>query len=194
MKIAAALAFAGTLAVSHATGVFAQGFQGGLRGSVKDSGGVIPGVEVTLTNEQTTLGRSTVTNERGEYAFASVDPGTYTVKASLQGYKTIERGSIRIATQSFLVLDLLLEVGTITENVTVTGDSALVVQTQTPSIATNLTGTQITSLPLSSRNALDSLTSLPGFNTSATARNSTVNGLPKSAINITLDGMSIQDN
>jgi hypothetical protein len=76
----------------------------------------------------------------------------------------------------------------------VTGDSALVVQTQTPSIATNLTGTQITSLPLSSRNALDSLTSLPGFNTSATARNSTVNGLPKSAINITLDGMNIQDN
>ena len=58
------------------------------------------------------------------------------------------------------------------ENVTVVGDSALVVQTQSPSIATNLTGTQITSLPLTSRNALDSLTSLPGFSTSGTARNS----------------------
>src|SRR5436309_15241710 len=71
---------------------------------------------------------------------------------------------------------------------------ALVVQSLTPSIATNLTGAQITSLPLTSRNALDSLTSLPGFNTSGTARNSTVNGLPKAAVNITLDGMSIQDN
>ena len=50
------------------------------------------------------------------------------------------------------------------------------------------------SLPLTSRNALDSLTSLPGFNTSGTARNSTVSGLPRSAINITLDGMSVQDN
>ena len=54
--------------------------------------------------------------------------------------------------------------------------------------------TQITSLPLTSRNALDSLTSLPGFSTSGTARNSSVNGIPRSAINITLDGMSIQDN
>ena len=65
---------------------------------------------------------------------------------------------------------------------------------QSPAIATNMTGAQITSLPLTSRNALDSLTSLAGFNTSGTARNSTVSGLPRSAINITLDGMSVQDN
>ena len=87
-----------------------------------------------------------------------------------------------------------LQVGALEENVTVVGDSALVVQTQSPSISANLSSAQITSLPLTSRNALDSLTSLPGFNTSGTARNSTINGLPKSAINITLDGMSIQDN
>src|SRR5204862_6092484 len=87
-----------------------------------------------------------------------------------------------------------LTVGALEENVTVVGDSALVVQTQSPSIATNLTGNQITSLPLTSRNALDSLTSLAGFSTSGTARNSSVNGIPRSAINITLDGMSIQDN
>jgi hypothetical protein len=87
-----------------------------------------------------------------------------------------------------------LKVGALEENVTVVGESATVVQTQSPSISTNLTGTQITSLPLSSRNALDSLTSLPGFNTSGAARSSTVSGLPRSAINITLDGMSVQDN
>ena len=56
-------------------GAFGQGFQGGLRGSIKDAGGVIPGVEVTLTNEQTNIKRSVVTNERGEYSFANVDPG-----------------------------------------------------------------------------------------------------------------------
>ena len=87
-----------------------------------------------------------------------------------------------------------MQVGTIAENVTVVGESATVVQSQSPAISTNLTGAQITSLPLTSRNALDSLTSLAGFNTSGTARNSTVSGLPRSAINITLDGMSVQDN
>src|SRR5438045_9687866 len=103
MRFRAALA--AVLAVSASGVAMGQGFQGGLRGSVKDAGGVIPGVEVTLTNEQTNIKRSTVTNERGEYVFANIDPGTYAVKAMLQGYKTVDRGEIRLATQSFLVLD-----------------------------------------------------------------------------------------
>ena len=52
---------------------------------------------------------------RGEYVFANVDPGNYTVKAALQGYKTIDRGGIRIGTQQFLTLDLTMEVGAIDE-------------------------------------------------------------------------------
>src|SRR5579859_6592389 len=89
----------------------AQGFQGGLRGSIKDAGGVVPGVEVTLINEQTNISRSTVTNERGEYVFAAVEPGTYRVKTALEGYKSIDRSGVRIDTQTFIVLDLTLEVG-----------------------------------------------------------------------------------
>src|SRR5437870_3182687 len=88
----------------------AQSYQGGLRGSVKDAGGVLPGVDVTLTNEQTNVTRSTVTNEHGEYAFAAIDTSTYTVRATLQDYKTVERPGTRIATQEFLVIDLTLEV------------------------------------------------------------------------------------
>ena len=110
------------------------------------------------------------------------------------GFKTATLNSVTLNAAVPASVKVTLQVGALEENVTVVGDSALVVQTQSPSIATNLTGAQITSLPLTSRNALDSLTSLPGFNTSGTARNSTVNGLPRSAINITLDGMSIQDN
>src|SRR5262249_41127429 len=87
-----------------------------------------------------------------------------------------------------------LQVGALEENVTVVGDSALIVQTQSPEIPRTGGGAGTRSLPLTSRNALDSLTSLPGFNTSGAARSSTVNGLPRSAINITLDGMSVQDN
>src|SRR5437868_13470656 len=126
MRFRATLMLGALLVVAAAGSAFGQGFQGGLRGSVKDAGGVIPGVEVTLVNEQTNINRSTVTNERGEYVFANIDPGTYTVKASLQGYKTIDRGGIRVGTQQFFTLDLTLEVGAITENVTVTGQTPLI--------------------------------------------------------------------
>src|SRR3954454_15425316 len=111
MRFRAALFLGALLLATHAGSVFGQGFQGGLRGAIKDAGGVIPGVEVTLTNEQTAIKRSVVTNERGEYVFASVDPGTYVVHAGLQGYKSIDRGGVRIGTQQFLTLDLVMEVG-----------------------------------------------------------------------------------
>src|SRR6185436_19778664 len=101
---------------------------------------------------------------------------------------------ISIAAGIPTAVKVTMQVGTIAENITVVGESAKIVQSQSPAIATNLTGAQIQSLPLTSRNALDSLTSLAGFNTSGAARSSTVSGLPRSAINITLDGMSVQDN
>src|SRR5258706_3443577 len=126
MRFRATLMLGALLVVAAAGSVFGQGFQGGLRGSIKDAGGVIPGVEVTLTNEQTNIKRSVVTNERGEYVFANVDPGSFKVTAVLQGYKTIDRAGIRIGTQQVLTLDLTMEVGAITENVTVTGEAPVI--------------------------------------------------------------------
>src|SRR5580765_2529701 len=120
MRFRAALLLGAFLAVVTSSTAFGQGFQGGLRGAIKDAGGVVPGVEVTLTNERTNIARTTVTNERGEYAFANVDPGTYAVKATLQGYKTIDRRAIPVGTQQFLTLDLMMEVGAISENMTAT--------------------------------------------------------------------------
>src|SRR5436305_9590176 len=86
----------------------AQSFQGGLRGTVKDPQGIIPGATVTLINDATNVSRETVSNSVGEYSFPAVDPATYTVKASVQGYKTFERKGIRIGTQQFLTLDVQL--------------------------------------------------------------------------------------
>ena len=104
----------------------AQGFTGGLRGAVHDPQGVVPGVEVQLTNESTGIKRSVTTNDVGEYSFAAVEPGTYTVRVALQGFKTIERPGVRIGTQQFLVLDVTLEVGNLSESVTVTGQAPLI--------------------------------------------------------------------
>ena len=66
----------------------AQTYQGGLRGLIKDVQGVIPGVEVTLVNDDTNAVRSALTNESGEYAFTSVLPGSYTVRVALPRFRT----------------------------------------------------------------------------------------------------------
>ncbi|HEU5255811.1 MAG TPA: carboxypeptidase-like regulatory domain-containing protein, partial [Vicinamibacterales bacterium] len=101
----------------------AQTYQGALRGAVRDAQGVIPGAEVTLINQDTNAQRSAMTNEVGEYAFSSVLPGTYTVRVSLPGFKTEERTGFRIGTQQSAVLDFVLEVGEISEQITVTGEA-----------------------------------------------------------------------
>jgi hypothetical protein len=176
--------------------VWAQGsFFSSLAGIVADSSGaVIPGADVKIRNNGTGAEYTTVTASDGGFNVPSLPGGTYTVTVSLMGFKTAVLNSVTLNAGLPSTVKVSLAVGTLEENVTVVGESATVVQTQSPAIATNLTGVQIASLPLTSRNALDSLTGLPGFNTSGTARNSTVSGLPKSTINITLDGMSVQDN
>jgi hypothetical protein len=203
MRIRAALLLGAFLAVATSSTAFGQGFQGGLRGSLKDSGGVVPGVEITLTNEQTNIKRSTVTNDRGEYAFANVDPGTYTVKASLQGYKTIDRGGIRVGTQQFYTLDLLLEVGAIEENVTVTGQSPLI-ETSNASTGTVLDTEALQMLPSSGRAAFLVGTTVPTvipsgdaqFNRQQDQTNASLlslGGGTRRGNNYTLDGVPITD-
>ena len=113
--------------VALCAGLWAQATNGSISGLVQDpQGAVVAGAKVTLTNEGTNIGRSVVTNERGEYVFAAVEPGTDTLKITLQGYKTIEQAGIRIGTQQFLTLDETMEVGRIEENVTVTGSAPLI--------------------------------------------------------------------
>jgi trimeric autotransporter adhesin len=203
MRLGAALGLAAVVCVSLAGEAFGQGFQGGLRGAIKDSGGVIPGVEVTLTNEQTNIKRSVVTNERGEYSFANVDPGTYSVKAAIQGYKSIDRGGIRVGTQTFLVLDLTLEVGAIEESVTVTGQSPLI-ETANASQGTVLNTEALQTLPAPGRAAFLVGVSIPTvipsgdaqFNRQQDQTNASLlslGGGSRRGNNYTLDGVPITD-
>lgn len=188
------LAFALTVLI----GVPAYG-QGGifstLSGTVVDAEGLpIPGANVKIKNNGTGQEIDLVSGGDGGFTAPNINSGNYSVTVELAGFRTTTLSSVSVPSGIPTNVKVSMQVGTIAENVTVVGESATVVQSQSPAITTNLTGAQITSLPLTSRNALDSLTSLAGFNTSGTARNSTVSGLPRSAINITLDGMSVQDN
>ena len=104
----------------------AQSFQGGLRGTVRDPQGVIPGATVTLVNQETAIARETVSNDVGEFSFPGVVPGVYTVRAGVQGFKTFERKDVRIGTQQFLTLDIVLEVGAVEERITVVAEAPLI--------------------------------------------------------------------
>src|SRR5918994_6925452 len=129
-----------------------QTFTGGIRGVVTDANGVLPGATVTLTNEATRVSRETVTNEVGQYNFPAVPPGAYAIKIQLPNYKTFDRTGLRVATQQFITLDILLEVGGIQETVTVTGESPLI-DTSTASTGGTLDRQQLEVLPSPGRNA-----------------------------------------
>jgi hypothetical protein len=144
-------ALGGVLLFAGTTAAGAQTFQGGLRGAVRDAQGVIPGVTVTLTNEATGLSRDTVTNDAGEYSFPALDPGNYAVKAAVTGFKTFERRGIRISTQTFVTLDIAMEVGALEETITVTADAPLI-ETSNASHADVLDAKTLETLPSVGRN------------------------------------------
>ena len=98
----------------------AQSSSGALRGIVRDAGGVLPGVNVTLMNEETSARRETVTSAVGEYAFPEVPPGTYTLATGLRGYRTFESKGIQIGAEAVTV-DAILELAGLTEDVVVIG-------------------------------------------------------------------------
>jgi hypothetical protein len=131
---------------------FAQTFTGGLRGAVRDAGGVIPGVTVQLINEGTTITRDAVTNESGEYNFAAVAPGTYTVRAALSGFKSYEQRGVRIGAQQFVTLDITLDVGQLQETITVSGQAPLI-DTSNASTGAVIDSQQLSALPSGGRSA-----------------------------------------
>src|ERR1700729_2744832 len=101
----------------------AQTFQGTLRGRVVDpNGAVTSNVRITLTDEGTQVARTTVTNNDGEYTFASLTPSTYSVTVEATGFKKLEQKGVSVATQGAVTLDLQLELGQVSEAVTVTAE------------------------------------------------------------------------
>ncbi len=159
----------GLLLFGVATEGLGQQFTGNIRGSVRDPDGIIPGVTVALINEATSVSRETVTNTAGEYNFPAIPPATYTIRASIVGYKAYERRGIRIATQQFVTIDLLMEVGTVTESVTVTGEAPLI-ETSTASQGTVLSRDILESMPSPGRNAFLVATLVPTVNWQADPR------------------------
>ena len=178
--------------------VFAQGgvTLTTLSGVVSDSSGaVLPGAEVVAKNNATTVEFRTTSSANGEFVVAGLVPGTYTVTVSLTGFKTFKTPDVPILAATPASMRVMLEVGNVEEAVVVIAASEIM-QTQSATVQTTLQTKQLQQLPLTTHTALDYIISLPGVNTSANGdtRASTINGLPNRAMNITMDGISVQDN
>ncbi|HET7695268.1 MAG TPA: TonB-dependent receptor [Vicinamibacterales bacterium] len=165
-----------------------------ISGTVKDaSGGVIPGVTIVVKNDTTGNTQESVTDTDGAYQFTALGAGSYTITASLAGFKTATAKGVRVAPGQPVTIPLTLEVGALSEVVTVASSSELI-NTQTATVAATLNADQLTRMPTPTRNALNAVAFLPGVNTTGTNRDSTILGLPETFLSITLDGVSNNDN
>ncbi len=104
--------------------LYAQNYQGAVRGTVSDaSGAAIGGVKISLADQATNVSRTTVTNPEGEYVFTSVEPATYTVSAESSNFKKFIRRDVSVATQASVTADVQLELGTVSQSIEVTEEA-----------------------------------------------------------------------
>ncbi|MBS1789529.1 MAG: TonB-dependent receptor [Acidobacteria bacterium] len=175
-------------------GVLAQGTTSQIAGSILDqNGAVVSGASVTVKNAGTGTEFKVNSSGSGAYSVPSLGSGVYTVTVEAKGFKKAVVQDVKLDAGVPATVNVTLEIGAASESVVIQG-GAEVLQTQSANVSTTITGRQITELPFASRDALDLVLLLPGTSTPGRPRTSTVNGLPKGALNLTMDGINIQDN
>lgn len=128
--------------------VSGQALYGSVTGTIADdSGASVPGVTVDLTNEGTGLEVTTVTDDQGSYTLRNVLPGSYTLRAALQGFKAFVQTGIAVTAGNILRVNGQLEVGELTESVTVISETALL-KTDKADVSVELKSKEIINLPL----------------------------------------------
>jgi hypothetical protein len=131
-----------------ATSASAQILYGSITGIAKDAqGAAVPGATVTIVNKETNLTRDTVTGGDGSFTLNNVLPGPYDVKISLTGFREAVRTNVPVTIGEISRVDMTLEVGALTETVTVASEAQLL-QTDKADVHTELKSDEITSMPL----------------------------------------------
>lgn len=173
-----------------AVAVLAQQGTSTVRGTVADpQGNVVSGAAVTLTNLGTGATRTTTTTDAGVYAFDFLAIGDYKVEVEAAGFKKGAVTDIHALVAKSTTVDITLEVGNVTETVTVSAGAAeVLVNRDDGTLGNNFVRKQITQLPLEGRNVANLLSLQP-----ATTRDGTVAGARADQSNITLDGVDINE-
>src|SRR5213596_1894596 len=168
-----------------------------LSGTVSDSSGaLIPGVEVTAKNVNTGITDTRLTNETGNFVFPSLQPGTYTLSASLAGFQTATYNNVVLGQGQQVRLNFTLQVGAAAQSVEVTIAADTLLATTSASVGNVLPDSAVTNLPLQSRNVLDLVATAPAVVTTINAFGAPVQnfgGTPISQVNTTRDGLVTND-
>ena len=168
--------------------LFAQG-SASLRGNITDpSGAAIPNAVVTLGNAKTNFSRKATSQAAGEYSFAQVPPGSYSVRVEAPGFTAKQIDNVLLQIDLSSSLAIALEIGQASTTISVEA-TASAVNTQDATVGNPFTETQIRQLPLSTRNVVELLSVQPGV--TATGE---VLGARRDQNNVTLDGVDVNDN
>src|SRR5271165_1606243 len=164
------------------TAAFAQAGRGGINGLVTDpSGAVVSGAKVAAKNRATGLSTSTVTTAAGLYSFVSLNPGTYEVTASRKGFEAVAQDNVPVTVDQTSTVNIALQVGSVSEIVTVTGSTSLVESTNS-TVGQLIEAETIDRVPLLTRNVFD-LVQLSAGVTPA-------NGAPNSSSSFAIENIS----
>src|ERR1051326_6967740 len=185
---------------------WAQTFQGGIRGTLADaSGAVIVDAKVTVTDVATGISRSTLSSNGGEYTFAALNPATYRITVEAPGFKTLEKKDVVVGTQEYLIIDLKMAVGEVTQSVNVEGSAAPLLETENASTGQVIDTQKLADLPNMGRNPFYEGVKIsqnvtpggnPQFNRMEDQSGSSqisIAGGPVRGNNYPLDGISITD-
>ena len=122
-----------------------------IAGTVTDpTGAIIPRAAITAKNVETGISRSTVAGDSGRYEFQNLPVGNYEVSATMSGFQTSVRSGIVLTVGRNAVVDMSLQVGEVTQTISVTGEAPLV-ETTTASVANLVDEKRVMDLPLSNR-------------------------------------------
>lgn len=185
-------AIALVLGILAASFTFAQTNTGSLVGTVSSPDGVLPGASVVLTDTKTGKQLTATTNNEGSFTFTRLDYGDYTLKATAAGFKAKTTTDIAIVTGQTFSINVSLEIGAVTEEVTVQAGQEIV-NSSNPEIGNTVTGRQLTELPLNGRNPLNLILLQTGTASNPNQLTS-INGQRTSFTNTVRDGINIQDN
>lgn len=188
-KLSSLLALSFLLTLS-ATALMAQTGASSISGSVKDpQGNVVVGAKVTLSNPATNFTRATTTGGGGQFSFEAISPGTYRIEVEANGFKKGILNEVSALVSKATELTVSLEVGAVTESVSVTaGATESIVNTQDASLGNNFVAHQISQLPLNARNVANLLSLQPGVTPTGF-----VTGSRSDQSNMTLDGIDVNE-
>ena len=161
------------ICVMFASIAFAQG-NGSIGGSIKDPvGAVVSGATVTIVNDATGLTQTAITGETGAFIFPQLPPGTYRIAVEVNGFKKKENSNIVLPVASRVnVGEIALEIGNLTETVTVSADAgAIQLQSDSGERSNIVTNRQLRDIQLNGRNVVDLMRTIPGVSSGGVTAN-----------------------